>query len=693
MRCFWTDKTVIAYIALAHHTRFILPVMERLKNQGARIKYIVGQAERSQEVTAIEMGLTYAHILDYVTPDDTREIHRNYSRLRRSFSLSLKNSFLFALQPVTVTDKTLYATAAEYTGFRNLMAIEKPDLCFALHELNRWGKMFAFWAKKRNVPFITLQEGLTYGLDFGYSGHAQYSSLSLVWGDRVKKKMVGFEAPESKILPVGNTHIANEIRFQKVNQIRETKRKAFGVADHTVPLLILSSILPSPDLFFPIFTAVAQTSRMTLIVKFHPACKKPQTDQWIAAIPEPLRTDIRFVHTDESMYDLISVADVCILGQRSTTGLEAVAFDKPLVKLDSAYTPDNPYSFVDQGVARKMSADECARELKKGTDFSAFIDRPRRERFLAQELYDPTNAVDRVCTVFEQIISANRNADILPLTDPAGPTNLTWSIFVPVPDNPDLFLSQIEAVAANSENCGAFETIFLEPENTPADVRRILDTLTGEVTRIPLSETRDPASVINAAAAAAKGQVLIFLDRYLAPLNGWLDVLGKGMAGNASSGIFGGRICSRQGKIAHAGLVVDRNHTPVSAYRHLDMDFPGVRKQRSFQMLDHCVVLKKSVFVRAGGFSSGAGNYRFMDLCLKIDRITDNKDAVMYLPELKLIFLDTPPDRAAGGQSIYFYGRWHGTLWESETHLHEKDGFSPRDLDQARVTAAMRSSG
>ena len=50
---FWKNKKIFAYIALAHHTRFIMPVMEELLSHGARIQYIVGQAERSQEITAI----------------------------------------------------------------------------------------------------------------------------------------------------------------------------------------------------------------------------------------------------------------------------------------------------------------------------------------------------------------------------------------------------------------------------------------------------------------------------------------------------------------------------------------------------------------------------------------------------------------------------------------------------------------
>ncbi|MCA1785147.1 MAG: hypothetical protein LC657_04090, partial [Desulfobacteraceae bacterium] len=128
---FWKNKKIIAYIALAHHTRFITPVMEKLISKGAHIKYIVGQAERSQEITAIKLGLSYAHIFDYITTQDHPAIQENYHTLRRRFAASLKDESFLGIMPVTVTDKTLFAAAAEYIGFKKLVETEKPDLCFA----------------------------------------------------------------------------------------------------------------------------------------------------------------------------------------------------------------------------------------------------------------------------------------------------------------------------------------------------------------------------------------------------------------------------------------------------------------------------------------------------------------------------------------------------------------------------------
>ena len=398
---FWQNKKIIAYIALAHHTRFIIPVMETLQSRGATIKYIVGQAERSQEVTAINMGLPYSHIFDYLTEDDNEDIRENYSRMRKTFSASLKKDFFMGILPVTVTDKTILSAALEYIGFKNLLKEEKPDLCFALHEINRWGKLFAFWAKKNNIPFISLQEGLSYGLDFGLSGHAQYSSLNLVWGERIRRKLTSFEAPESKVLAVGNTHLAQEIARQKKERIRETKRKSYKLEKKFVSLLILSARLAKPELFYPIFSAVSNATDQAIFVKFHPACKKDLIDSWVNNIKGKHPHHSYFIHGEESTYDLISTCDVVILGQKSTTGLEALAFGKPIVKMDFAYEPHAPYSFVKQGVAIKMSAEDLAVKLKEKTDFNRLIDKSHIKKYLSWELSETEQAIQKVCEVFK----------------------------------------------------------------------------------------------------------------------------------------------------------------------------------------------------------------------------------------------------------------------------------------------------
>ena len=693
MTDFWKDRKILVYVALAHHTRFISPVMEKLAEQGARVKYVIGQAERSQEITAIRLGLDFSHVFDYLTDKDADDIQANYHLLRNALSDSLKRSFLFGASPLTVIDKTLYSTASEYIGFRNLLAAEKPDLCFALHELNRWGKMFAFWAKKQGVPFITLQEGLTYGLDFGYSGHDQYATLNLVWGERVKRKMVGFDAPESKIIPVGNTHLAKELAFQKAHGVRDKKRKAYQISHRFAVLLILSASLPDPALFRPIFKAVAGNDRLCLFVKFHPACKQPRIDQWSGAVDSCLKSNRYFIHDSESTYDLISMADLCVLGQRSTTGLEAVAFGKPLVELDIPSPSAAAYSFADQGVAVKMTPERLAEALSRPTDFAGLIDPLTTVRYLKNELIDMDHAIDNVCKILEQAIRAAGTAR-LPLSEPCPSPDgiMKWSIVLQAPDRPDVFLTQLKALADHSENQGDYEIIILEPENPADDIRQILDSLKGDVRRIPVPKGAKATAMMNIAAEKAMGDHLILMTGPLAPFPEWLNRLDQALSRHGSARLFAARIGNTDGLIVSAGMAVDHNHTPVSAYRHVAVDFPAVLKERDVEMADLFLALNRSLFFRIGGITPQAGHYALPDICLKAGQALQEPSPVLYLPDLVLMDLSPVTPSPKADDSVYFHGRWHGRLWESEKQVYEKDGISPEDLAHARMTAALQTS-
>jgi len=71
------------------------------------------------------------------------------------------------------------------------------------------------------IIVITFQEGMYYGLNFGYTGHVQNSTLNLVWGDRLKKMLTDFQAPTDRIIPVGNTHLSRELTNQRKNKTRK----------------------------------------------------------------------------------------------------------------------------------------------------------------------------------------------------------------------------------------------------------------------------------------------------------------------------------------------------------------------------------------------------------------------------------------------------------------------------------------
>ncbi len=700
MNNFWKNKKIIAYIALTHHTRFITPVLEKIAGFGANTLYVVGQAEKSQEVTAIDCNLDFRHVFEYLKPTDDPYVQENYILLRDRFSDALARSFALGAHPVTVTDKVLYSTAAEYTGFRNLLMEEKPDLCFALHELNRWGKMLSFWAKKLNIPMVTLQEGLYCGLDFGYTGHVQNSTLNLVWGEKIKKKLTDFEAPKEKIIPVGNTHLSKEIHHQKTERIREKKRKEYQCESDFVALLLFSGELPPAQDLYPLLKTISSQPDKRLFIKFHPVTKQEILEQWTASIPESLKTNIRFFNAEKSTYDFMSLSDIVVLVGPSTTGLEALSLGKPLVHLDVNMKQNLPYSFTELGVAVPMTPDELGQAITLNQDFSAMTDKEVVKDYLNSELSETEGSIDLMIRIAKKIITANQDTAIHPMKS-SKTAGCTWSIVIRVSNDPEQLLAILETIALHSENQGDYEVILLEPSSPSKALSGILDSLKGDVVRLPMETCAPLPEMMNRASAAASGNFLLFLDKQIAPFQNWLLALQQGIADHGDTKLFGARIIDQRRSLVHAGIVLDENHAPVAAYRHLGADFPHALKERPFQMLDHFICIKRKLFFDLGGFRNKAGRYGWMDLCLRARQHTHDPEACIYLPNVCMMQLDDggPGNGAGDGKepdyedSIYFFSRWHTHLWENEGLLHAHDKITKQDLHTALAAQAQSAQG
>ncbi|WP_321494905.1 hypothetical protein [uncultured Desulfobacter sp.] len=689
---FWKNKKIIAFVALTHHTRFIVPVMEKLSALGADTRYVVAQAERSQEITAVECGLNYVHIFDYLSLEDNKDIHDNYLRARRVFSQALCSDPALATQVVTVTDKTLYATAQEYIGFKNMIRVEKPDICLALHELNRWGKTLAFWAKKFNVPFISLQEGLGYNQDFGYTGHVQYSTLSLVWGERIKKKFSDYEAPVERIIPVGNTHISREKEYQEKNNIRGKMRETLRLKGKTVPLLIFTSHPPELNKIECLLETVAKQSHLKMIIKFHPACKYPVYEAWTGAIPKSWHKSLIFVHGSYSVYDLMSASDLCVLAAPSTTGIEAIALGVPLVQLAGLTRIDSHYSFSRQGVALEMNPAQLARALADKMDFKGKICTESIDLFFKNELTQTTGATERIIEIMGEIIKANAPEPITPLPRGLAPS-YEWSLIIPVPaDSSNEFLFQLEHVTRHSEGQGRYEVILIEPETISPEINTVLASLSGDVIRLKTDPGQNTWACINdKAPGVMTGKKIAVLTELACPLANWLAELNRAFSTHGPDKIFGGKVINSHGSIVHAGMVLNANNAPVSAYLHLGADFAPANREQSFPMVDHMVCLSADLFLKLGGFSPRAGIYALMDLCLKARCRTNNNTACIFLPGLKILknySNQSPPAKDA----IFFFARWHAILWDNEDSLYQSQGISHQQLDAVRMARAQQTA-
>nr|NJM03027.1 hypothetical protein [Desulfobacula sp.] len=333
----------------------------------------------------------------------------------------------------------------------------------------------------------------------------------------------------------------------------------------------------------------------------------------------------------------MSLSDLCLLVQPSTTGLEALALGKPLVHLDVRMRDKLPYSFTEFKVAVKMTPAELGEALSQHTDFSTIIHPEDVKAYLQAELSETDAAIDSVINISEKLIQASREKDPKPIQT-AVTTDKDWSMVVSLSNGPENVLAQLEALALNSENEGTFEVILIEPEDMPKKISEILDSLKGDVLRLAREPGMSSFEMMNHASQKASGKTLLFLGKDLLPLPNWLYHLKKGIAQYGKDKILGAKIMDQRGSLVHAGMVLDKNHFPVSAYKHLASDFPPALKGRSFKMLDHFICIHRDFFHELGGFREKTGKFAFMDICLRAD-YRKKRDTCFYMPDAGMISL------------------------------------------------------
>src|SRR4051812_42069343 len=94
----FAGKKALCFIALPHHNRFLVPIMEALKARGVEIVYFTVPAEGGFEITLNQAKLPYRHILDYADEETSEKAGAGYRELRGIFQEKiLSNAVLQAV--------------------------------------------------------------------------------------------------------------------------------------------------------------------------------------------------------------------------------------------------------------------------------------------------------------------------------------------------------------------------------------------------------------------------------------------------------------------------------------------------------------------------------------------------------------------------------------------------------------------
>lgn len=347
-------KKVACFVALPHHTRFMFPVMEKLKQQGKQVLFFTTASDYPFERDILKKGYACPLLQNYRS-DKTRE---NTKKSIDEFFLQWTTD-LFSWDglrhwPFVQSSALITEGIGEYFCMEEFIAQEKPDLMMALHERNRWGKLLGHMARRFGIPYVTFQEGDYYEDRISFSAHTELSTALLLWGRDTQEKLAHLKSAPEKMVLTGNTHLSQVKADYFHSDAQEKTRQELKIPPGKPVVLFMVGlqwgVVKSPKLWEDLLNGL--NDDVVKIFKWHPkvvytSYKENVEDLFKRQFPECILVQ------NYDAYRLLAVADYCITLGKTTLAVEALCFGKPIFSLPGMDGSVDHY--VQQGIAQDLS--------------------------------------------------------------------------------------------------------------------------------------------------------------------------------------------------------------------------------------------------------------------------------------------------------------------------------------------------
>jgi GT2 family glycosyltransferase len=252
------------------------------------------------------------------------------------------------------------------------------------------------------------------------------------------------------------------------------------------------------------------------------------------------------------------------------------------------------------------------------------------------------------------------------------------SIIITLHNRADMTLRCLQALQDNTEHPD-WELILVDNGSTD-ETPQVLQALEGEVKILRSESNLGFAKGNNWGAKSARGELLCFLNNDTEVQKGWLNALVNCLNNHPKVVVVGGKLLFPNGTIQHAGVIFDKiDKLPYHIYRGITSNAKEVNRERKLQAVTGaCMLVKKSAFVRVGGFDEGYVNgFEDIDLCLKFGQIGGE---IYYTPNCEIIHhTGATPGRKDHdlANANRFHSKWFDKILSDEDSFLAEDGYIP----------------
>lgn len=317
-----------------HHFQKLNDLAELLTHKKHSVKYLLTNNSVNIDPSTEfiwRSKVPYIHAIDFLTKEKLAEIDR---QINSQLPNLLKSDLLTYFAPYILAHSFREAVT-NLVLFDDILNKENPDFVVVLHANNFWTKILLYLAQQKGIKTVSFQEGMLRHRDEKtqnkQSAGMDYVDYLFVWGKNEAQSYVANE--QTKVFPVGGLHLSKYLALLNSGQYQDAKRNF--VITHSLPQ---NYIVFAPPLinryegnFLESLTQLATycyKNSLPLVLKLHPFD--------YASIPQLKQLNkfgLRVWEDNFLNYELFLFSNA-IVSQHSTTVIEAIAFNKPVIELD-----------------------------------------------------------------------------------------------------------------------------------------------------------------------------------------------------------------------------------------------------------------------------------------------------------------------------------------------------------------------
>ncbi len=638
------NKKIAFYIAQPHHSKYLFPVAEAARKEGAEILFFTTSELYPYESELLKKGYKYKFVSEYADEETLLQIRRVSNKFYDEWIRLIFHWDGIRHWPLATQDRLFMSRIEEYLCLERMPRIEKPDLFVALHEINPWGKEIGHIAAKYGIPYVTLQEGDYYVDILNFCVHTEYSTTNLLWGESTVQHLEKFRCSTDKMVTIGNMYLDGIINKYSTGSIRKTVRDELGIKQGRKVLAFLVgfdwAVITLREIWETLCRGLVK-DELVCIFKWHSMLPILDFKKREALIKE-IMPDAIVLYTYDP-YKILSIANYCVVLGRTTLALEALAWKKPLFEVQSfqldgrSYGGDPYYSKA--GVAQLLSPlgnwEKLFNTIKEGIPegMQESVDKYVRRGVYKRDGKALERALDVISFILETKDAGVRgHGSEIKVQGPG--TRDRVSFIVPSGSDAEALLSSLTSL---SEGVAFpdWETIIVVNDGA---IKDLLAGISGDV-KVVESEGDNLSQLYNKGAEAASGELLVFMTP------GIVYLKGEGLIEAMRGGVAGMPVKNADMTPYCLGIGFDFNFTPFfikeevesNAVRSTLSAERGTQKaERSTLNADRDAVgggligINREAFIAIGGFDEGIANHLIeADICLAAK---DNGYSISYLP-------------------------------------------------------------